>query len=180
MHKTLALAALGLLIAAPAVAQTAKPLPDPIQLNFIGTDGQPTGTGLLSPGPTGVLIRLELKGVSPGWHGIHLHAVGQCTPPDFKSAGAHINAGGHQHGLKNAMGAEEGDLPNIYAGPDGTVMAELFTTKVSLAGEGGRPALRDADGSSVVIHAASDDQTSTPIGESGARIACAVIAPAAR
>jgi len=37
------------------------------------------------------------------------------------------------------------------------------------------PALMDADGSSVVIHAAADDYNTQPIGGAGARVACAVI-----
>ncbi|MET0293901.1 MAG: superoxide dismutase family protein, partial [Phenylobacterium sp.] len=37
-------------------------------------------------------------------------------------------------------------------------------------------ALADADGSALVIHAAADDHISQPIGGSGARIACGVLA----
>ncbi len=45
----------------------------------------------LSPGPTGVLFKVEGKGWPEGWHGVHLHAVGTCEGPGFTSAGAHVN-----------------------------------------------------------------------------------------
>jgi Cu-Zn family superoxide dismutase len=54
-------------------------------------------------------------------------------------------------------------------------MAEVFTPFVTLAGGGDKPALLDADGSAVVIHARADDYTSQPIGGAGDRVACAVI-----
>ena len=151
----------------------------PAMVSFIGADGGPRGRATLTPAASGVLIRMELTGVAPGWHGVHLHAKGVCDAPEFKGAGAHINMSGMKHGLANPMGAEDGDLPNIYAGADGRVTAEVFSTRVNLTGAaGGRAPLMDADGSAIVLHAQADNQTSQPIGESGGRIACAVIAPA--
>lgn len=162
-----------LAFATAAGAQT----PPSATVSFIGADGGPRGTAMLTGSPNGVLIHLELTGIAPGWHGVHLHATGACQAPDFKTAGAHINMGAMKHGLGNPMGAEDGDLPNIYAGADGKVMAELFSTKVSMMGGGGRAPLMDADGSAIVVHAMADNQMSQPIGDSGARIACAVIPP---
>jgi Cu-Zn family superoxide dismutase len=46
---------------------------------------------------------------------------------------------------------------------------------VSLNGAGGRPALLDADGSSIVVHASPDDYKTQPIGGAGARVACGVV-----
>jgi Cu-Zn family superoxide dismutase len=68
-----------------------------------------------------------------------------------------------------------GDLPNVYASADGVVKAEVFSALVSFTGAGGRPALRDADGSALVVHASADDYTTQPIGGAGGRVACAVI-----
>ena len=73
------------------------------------------------------------------------------------------------HGLLNPAANDQGDLPNIAAGADGKVMAEAFTSLVTL------PALLDADGSAVVIHAGPDDYKAQPIGGAGARVACAVL-----
>jgi Cu-Zn family superoxide dismutase len=78
------------------------------------------------------------------------------------------------HGLLNPAANDSGDLPNVFAGADGSATAEAYSTLVSLKGAGGRPALLDADGSSIVVHANPDDHTSQPIGGAGARAACGV------
>ncbi len=146
--------------------------------------GKTIGRVFFHDGPRGMLLRIEVGGMPPGWHGIHLHDKGVCTAPDFASAGGHINPGRKSHGLLHAQGAEAGDLPSFFVGAGGIGRTSVFTDLVSAKGIGGRPALLDADGSSVVIHAAPDDQSSQPTGGSGARIACGVIvappAPAAR
>jgi superoxide dismutase, Cu-Zn family len=112
----------------------------------------------------------------PGWHGMHFHEKGDCSDPGFKNAGAHVHTKTPVvHGLLNSDENDSGDLPNLYVAPDGTATVELYSTFVSLKGEGGRPALLDADGSALVVHASPDDYKSQPIGGAGARIACAVI-----
>ncbi len=139
-------------------------------------DGKDLGTISLTEAPHGVLLRLELKGLTPGWHGVHFHEKGDCGTPDFKSAGAHVHTTANVvHGLLNPDGNDNGDLPNIHAGADGSAMAEIYSTLVSLKGAGGRPALLDADGSAIVVHASPDDHTSQPIGGAGARVACGVV-----
>jgi Cu-Zn family superoxide dismutase len=141
-----------------------------------GGDGKALGTATLTEAPHGVLLRVELKGLTPGWHGLHFHEKGDCGAPDFKSAGAHVHTTtAVVHGLLNPDGNDNGDLPNIFAGSDGAATAELFSPLVSLKGAGGRPALLDADGSSIVVHASPDDYKSQPIGGAGARVACGVV-----
>ena len=123
--------------------------------------------------PTGVLVSVDVTGLPPGGHGIHLHAVGSCSP-DFKASGGHINPEGVAHGLLNPGGGDNGDLPNLYAAADGSARAEFFTTRVSLNGAD-LPALLDEDGSAVIIHDKPDDHMTQPIGGAGGRIACGVI-----
>ena len=143
----------------------------------VAPDGSQIGTAEFTQGSTGVLIRLDVSGLSPGAHGIHLHAVGTCTP-DFAAAGGHINPDEGVHGLLNpdrtADAQDLGDLPNLYAAADGTARAEFFTALVTVAG-GSMPALIDDDGSTVVIHESPDDHVSQPIGGAGGRVACGVI-----
>ena len=143
----------------------------------VAPDGSPIGTAEFTQGPTGVLIRLDVSGLSPGAHGIHLHAVGACAP-DFAAAGGHINPDEAVHGLLNhdrtADAQDLGDLPNLYAAADGTARAEFFTALVTLAG-GSMPTLLDDDGSTVVIHESPDDHVSQPIGGAGGRVGCGVI-----
>ena len=141
-----------------------------------GADGKTLGTATLTDAPHGVLLRIEAKGLTPGWHGMHFHEKGDCGAPDFKSAGAHVHTTTSVvHGLLNADANDNGDLPNLFAAADGSATAELFSPLVSLNGAGGRPALLDADGSSIVVHASPDDYKTQPIGGAGARVACGVV-----
>jgi Cu-Zn family superoxide dismutase len=69
---------------------------------------------MLSEGPTGVLLRLQLTGLTPGWHGVHFHAKGDCSDAAINNAGSHINhATRKAHGLLNVDGPDFGDLPNV-------------------------------------------------------------------
>ncbi|MDP1735846.1 MAG: superoxide dismutase family protein [Caulobacter sp.] len=170
MHRfTIALAAAA--IALPALAQPAS-----LTVDLKGPAGEDMGVATLTEGPRGVLLRVEGRGLKPGWHGLHFHQKGDCSGPDFKSAGSHVHdQDAAVHGLFNPAANEAGDLPNVWATSVGIVNAEVFTTWVSLTGAEGRPALLDADGSALVIHAGPDDHASQPIGGAGARVACAVI-----
>jgi Cu-Zn family superoxide dismutase len=164
-----AIAAVAALVAAP-VASAA----DMAAAEIIGTDGAVIGKASFEQTPSGVLVSVEATGLPPGGHGIHLHAVGACTP-NFKAATGHINPDKVKHGLRHPEGPDNGDLPNLYVGADGSAMAEFFTTLVSVAG-GDMPALLDEDGSAVIIHEHPDDHLTQPIGGAGGRIACGVIA----
>jgi superoxide dismutase, Cu-Zn family len=126
--------------------------------------------------PNGVLLLIEVRGLTPGWHGMHFHETGDCSDSAFKNAGAHVHAASPVvHGLLNSGANDAGDLPNLYVSQDGTATVEVYSTLVSLDGSGGLPKLLDADGSALVIHANPDDYTTQPIGGSGARVACGVI-----
>ncbi len=119
-----------------------------------------------------IRVTIQTGGLPPGWHGIHFHAVGSCADTDkFQESKAHVNHDNAKHGLLNPEGPDEGDLPNVYANADGSVNAEV-SSDTPLTGEGG---LKDNDGSALIIHANEDDHTTQPIGNAGARIACAVI-----
>lgn len=147
------------------------------EATLINADGRNIGRAILTQGPTGLLIRIEADGLLPGWHGVHIHATGQCEAP-FTSAGGHINHGEPKapHGLLNAAGPDDGDLPNIHADAQGRVRAEIFTTRARIARDGPGQWLWDADGSALVIHANMDDHASQPIGGAGDRVACGIMA----
>lgn len=147
------------------------------EATLINASGARVGRAVLTQGPTGLLIRIEAEGLTPGWHGVHIHATGQCDAP-FTSAGAHVNHSDTKapHGLLNAEGPDDGDLPNIFADASGQVRAELFTSRARIAEEGPGQWLWDADGSALVIHANADDHASQPIGGAGDRVACGVMA----
>jgi Cu-Zn family superoxide dismutase len=128
----------------------------------------------LERSPAGVRIDGALTGVPPGTHGIHFHRVGRCDPPDFETAGAHLNPTGMEHGLQNPRGPHAGDLPNVTANSAGQMVVDIATIRVTLDTDP-RVGLFDSDGTALVIHANADDQRTDPSGNSGARIACGVV-----
>ena len=141
-----------------------------------GPGGADLGTITLTAAPKGVLLRVEAKGLTPGWHGMHFHEKGSCADDKFTSAGGHVHgATPVVHGFLNANANDSGDLPNLYAGADGTATAEVYSTYVTVKGDASHTALLDADGAALVIHASPDDYSAQPIGGAGARVACAVI-----
>lgn len=162
-----ALAALSLSVPPAAAADMAA-------AEMVNTEGKVIGEVTFEQAPGGVLLFVKVTGLPPGPHGIHLHSVGGCTP-DFKAAKGHINPHKRAHGLRNPDGPDNGDLPNLYAAADGAATAEFYTTLVSVAHGKSAPALLDADGSAVIIHANPDDHMTQPIGGAGGRIACGVV-----
>src|SRR2546423_1126479 len=126
---------LTLLVVAPSVAhaQSARAVLKDAQ-------GKVVGTATLNEVPGGVRIAAQVRGLKPGMHGFHIHAVGKCEPPAFTSAGAHFNPYGKNHGHKNPEGAHAGDLPNLTVGPDGTGSIDATAAGVTLtAGAGPLP-----------------------------------------
>jgi len=144
------------------IAAGAMPVPFPI----LGPSGEPRGFASFFSDGRRTTIKVGAEGLPAGVHGIHLHAVGTCDGPKFDSAGAHWNPAGKQHGKDNPQGAHLGDLPNLTAGADGKASASF-----AIAGD-----MADADGTALVIHAKPDDYKTDPSGNSGDRIACAVLA----
>jgi superoxide dismutase, Cu-Zn family len=141
-----------------------------------GADGRVIGQVTVTAAPNGVVLRVQATGLAPGWHGMHFHEKADCSDPAFKGAGGHIHAKTPVvHGMLNAGFNDAGDLPNLYVNADGSVTVELYSTLLTLNRSGARPALLDADGSALVIHANPDDYKSQPIGGAGERIACAPI-----
>ncbi|MCR6643103.1 MAG: superoxide dismutase family protein [Terricaulis sp.] len=150
---------------------------------IVNRQGGAIGQAQFIEAASGVLIRLEFSpgALEPGWHGLHLHARGDCSDfaAGFQASGGHLGMReGVAHGLRNPEGPEAGDLPNIFAGP-GPFGAELFSPYVTLhsAPVAGRAPLLDGDGAALLIHAGPDDHLTQPIGGSGARVACAALTP---
>ena len=134
--------------------------------------GKAIGDVDLTQTPGGVLLRVSVKGLAPGEHAFHIHAVGKCEAP-FDSAGGHFNPGSHKHGIVAGPG-HAGDMPNLHVPQSGDLMVEVLNTAITL--EKGKPnSVFDADGSALVIHAKADDYRSDPAGNAGDRIACGVV-----
>jgi Cu-Zn family superoxide dismutase len=142
---------------------------------FIDTDG-------------GTQVRVEVSGLPPGFHGMHLHEIGVCEPAspdpanpsrtgDFLSAGPHLGSADSSHGR------HLGDLPPLLVNEQG------LGSTTPLVGVAEVEDLLEGDGTSLVIHEAPDnlahippryaaggpDQETLAGGDSGARIACGAI-----
>lgn len=159
-----------LLVALPLMVTAAGPSGKAVLKNAEGKD---VGAATFTPTKGGVKVQVRVANLSPGKHGIHVHAIAKCEPPDFQSAGGHFNPLGKKHGLHNPEGAHAGDMPNLTVGKNGKAKA-TFTAKGATLREG-EGSLFGPEGTALVIHADPDDGKTDPAGNAGARIACGVI-----
>ncbi|HVO88666.1 MAG TPA: superoxide dismutase family protein [Casimicrobiaceae bacterium] len=118
-----------------------------------------------------VRVSARLTGVPPGKHGFHIHEKGDCSAPDGMSAGGHFNPTGKPHGNPADADHHAGDMIMIEADASGNASLDTTLTGVAV-GQG--PA--DIVGKAVIVHKDPDDYKTQPTGNSGARIACGVIA----
>ncbi len=170
IRLSIALAGLLFVMAVPAASADGAPyawaeLRDPA--------GAAVGWARFTEDATGILhVNVQVRGLPEGLHGIHIHAIGQCSPT-FAAAGGHHNPLGNTHGLDSPTGAHAGDLPNLVVNVAGNGHLDTTSDRATLSA--GTVSLFDADGSALIIHAGPDDQVTDPTGNSGGRIACGVI-----
>lgn len=171
---------------APMAAETVAPAPPPVvsapaeipaghavvSLKS-AADMKVAGDLTLTAEAGGVHISGTINGLTPGTqHGFHIHETGDCSAPDFKSAGGHFNPGNKEHGNPGSAMHHAGDMMNLAVNDSGSATLDVTVPGVTL-GDGGAD---DVMNRAIVIHAGPDDYTSQPAGDSGSRIACGVIA----
>jgi Cu-Zn family superoxide dismutase len=170
---TLSLALAAALLATPAFAATVRTelvqaLPD--------GPGAALGPAVISDSPNSAVIALDLKGLPPGAHGLHLHQNASCAPapgPDGKpvpagAAGAHWDPAQSGHHAGPEGQGHLGDLPRVEVGADGGVKTSLAAPRIKDV-----TALR---GRTLMLHAGGDNYSDTPpLGGGGARYACGVL-----
>jgi superoxide dismutase, Cu-Zn family len=128
------------------------------------------GIVVFSGGSTSVDVHVTATGLQPGSiHGFHVHDVGNCASADFMSAGDHFNPTHKPHGPQDHP-HHAGDMPSLLADPSGKIDVRFTLEGVTLGGVDGFV------GHAVVLHASADNFDAQPSGNSGARIACGVIA----
>jgi Cu-Zn family superoxide dismutase len=152
--------------------QAGARIADP-KVPLIAADGSPRGFARIIQVHGGVSVNVEGENLPPGIHGAHVHSVGRCDAPDFASAGPHWNPAGRQHGRENPAGPHLGDVPNLTVGADGRGSLEFEIPNAWVRAN--EPRILDLDGAAFVIHANADDNRTDPSGNSGGRIACAVL-----
>lgn len=149
------------------IATATPPTPYAEAILYNGA-GKRVGIATLTPANGHLNGTVQVTGgLTPGNHGMHIHAIGKCTLPDFTSAGGHFNPDGKEHGLQNPNGSHAGDLPTIVANAQGA-------GKTTVIAHTTLETLLDEDGASLVIHADADDMKSDPTGNSGGRVICGV------
>jgi superoxide dismutase, Cu-Zn family len=171
----------------PTSDGSAKPA-DQVTSSLRGPSGATNGAVTVSFGTGVTTVTIRGTHLPPGLHGLHVHKVGRCEAPspdpaDPATTGPFLSAGGHLAAPNQSHGNHNGDLPGLLVAADGT--ARLVVASDHLA----RRDLLDADGSALVVHAMRDNLANIPSryapggademtkksGDSGGRIACAVI-----
>jgi superoxide dismutase, Cu-Zn family len=137
-----------------------------------GQGGTVAGALELTLSDGAVVMTGLVSGLKPGSrHGFHIHEKGDCSSPDFKSAGEHFNPTSQAHGDPASPPHHLGDVPNLLADDMGKAPVNARLEGVTL-GDGGPI---DLVGRAVVVHDDEDDYKTQPAGNSGDRIACGVI-----
>jgi Cu-Zn family superoxide dismutase len=168
--------ATGAMVAGIAAAAAQVPTaPKEIKVPILTSAGQDAGFAAFKTVKNGVKVKLELKNIRFGPHGVHIHQNAVCDAPDFEGAGGHFNPDGRKHGYMNPMGHHNGDFSaSVSVGEDHTGEATFVVNSISLD-----PAAPNSlflnGGTSIVVHEKADDEKTDPSGDSGNRIACGVI-----
>ena len=129
------------------------------------------GTVTLADASTGLQISVQVAGVPPGKHAIHIHQYGDCTD-NGNAAGGHYNPDNVMHGFLPKDGltkAHPGDLGNLDVGPDGSGSLSLVLPGVMLSG-----GKYSVGGRAIILHEKVDD-LGQPTGNAGSRIGCGPI-----
>jgi Cu-Zn family superoxide dismutase len=119
-----------------------------------------------------VFMKAALSGLSEGNHAIHIHAIGDCSAADGKSAGGHWNPTQKNHGKWMEEPFHVGDIGNLVVNSDGTGKIERETKLWTVGGENN---IKNVVGHAIIIHEGPDDFSSQPSGAAGPRIGCGEI-----
>ena len=138
--------------------------------------GETVGRVTFQQEENGVLVKAVAHGLSPGGHALTIHSVGSCTPNQGVAVGR-FTGSAQTRGLADTGDdnpGQSGDLPNIYAGDNGTARADFFTDAITIAA-GEEHSVFDEDGSAIVIHEKPDPYMGEENPDTGFLVACGVI-----
>jgi superoxide dismutase, Cu-Zn family len=163
--------------ASTALAAGAKtPAPPPIHVTIKTGSGEDAGTATLTQKKKDqVEVKVNLKNLPAGLHGIHIHQHALCDAPDFKTAGGHFNPTNKKHGFENSEGHHLGDFSRNLQIDMSHQVSDEFTLKGVSLDPNAPDSLTANGGTALVIHENRDDMHTDPSGDSGNRIACGVI-----
>lgn len=166
-----------------------------LEVPMKAADGSEVATATFEFSTGYATVTVETTGtgkLTPGFHGLHIHSVGQCeansvaptggAPGDFNSAGGHFQVPG------NSGHPASGDLSSLQVRQDGS--AKLVTTTDAFTEDDLLAGVKTA----IIIHENADnfanipperynqvngtpgpDATTMATGDAGKRVACGVI-----
>ncbi|MDD0840279.1 superoxide dismutase family protein [Curvibacter sp. HBC61] len=118
-----------------------------------------------------VKVSGEVRGLKPNAeHGFHIHEKGDCSSGDGMSTGGHFNPTGAAHGQHGAGAHHSGDLPALVANAQGVARVDFDSRSLTL-----QDGPASIVGKGLIVHRDPDDYRTQPTGNSGPRVACAVI-----
>ena len=139
-------------------------------------DGAALGSVRIVETPYGLAFHPDLKGLTPGLHGFHVHEKPSCAPGESNGASVPaLGAGGHldpqgskKHGEPWGDG-HLGDLPPLVVADNGGASTAVTAPRLTK--------LSEVKGKALMIHAGGDNYADQPkpLGGGGDRIACGVI-----
>ena len=121
----------------------------------------------------GMYVVMEIHGMSPGEHGVHIYEFGDLSY-NGEAAGGHWNPDGHPHGVTVKDGIDHvhvGDFGNIIVDPQGNGYMDVLIPGMTLVGD-----KRSIAGRSILFRAGRDHVLTQPDGNPGPAIAGGIIA----
>lgn len=117
--------------------------------------------------PKGLLLTPNLKNLSPGLHGFHVHQNPSCLDNGM-AAGGHLDPQHTNRHLGPYKKGHLGDLPFLQADKNGNVTKPVFAPRLHL---------KDLKNHSLIIHKDGDNYSDNPLplGGGNGRIACGII-----
>ncbi|HTY30714.1 superoxide dismutase[Cu-Zn] [Mycobacterium sp.] len=154
----------------PSAASSPAPAAGSLSANLKTADGKDVATATFdfSNGYATVTVKTVAGGIlAPGFHDMHIHAIGKCEPnsvaPTGGPPGNFLSAGGHFQAPGHTGMPESGDLTMLEVRQDGS--AYLVTTSDAFT----RDQLLAGDKTALMIHGAANTDNAMD------RIACGVI-----
>ena len=120
LMRSIASAAAAAIVLTGAVASAQPVATATAEIKGEGITGTATFSEVKQGTASAVHVELNVSGLKPGMHGVHLHAIGKCEAPAFTAAGGHFDPGPAGNTDPDANHPfHMGDLPNLSVGDDG-------------------------------------------------------------
>ncbi len=138
-------------------------------LHATKSGGEASGEVTFTRTPEGIRVVAEIRGLTPGKHGFHIHEFGDVSSPDAMSAGGHFNPDKTEHASPHDTKRHVGDLGNLEANAKGVAKVDMVDPTLSFTGP------HSILGRGVIVHEKADDFKTQPTGGAGGRVAAGVI-----